>query len=149
MYQCSCLFEQFGPWVHLRVITEGRWNQNQLISAVLYLTALLLIQKEDGDWFNRLQEEECSVLASLKRYIFICVCLLYVGLHKNCWTDFHETWMKDGSRPWRDRIKFSCGSGWRDGSRTFFSLSLTLPERGRFFDITVNFSGINAEINCI
>lgn len=45
---------------------------------------------------------------------------LSAGLHKNYWTDFHETGMEDGSRPRIDPFYFWCGSGKRDESRIFF-----------------------------
>lgn len=49
---------------------------------------------------------------------------LWRGLHENYWTDFHETWMKDGSQSRIDPITFLWRSGWRwliqDSFLTFF-----------------------------
>ena len=56
-------------------------------------------------------------------FIFTCLLVgLSAGFHKNHWTDFHQTWTEDGT----DLISFWCWSRWRDGSRIFFSLSITL-----------------------
>ena len=47
----------------------------------------------------------------MKRWNVPCDCLftsvsLSAGLHKSFWTDFHETWMEDVSRPKIDPINF-------------------------------------------
>ena len=36
---------------------------------------------------------------------------LWSRLHKNCWTDFHETWMEEGSLSGINPINFWCRSG--------------------------------------
>lgn len=51
---------------------------------------------------------------------------LSTGLHKNCGTDFHETWVEGGSWPRIDPNKLWCRSEKRDEQRNLFSRSLTM-----------------------
>ena len=64
---------------------------------------------------------------------------LWAGWNKNYRTDFHKTWMKEGSLPRLEPINFWCRS------LNLFWLSLTL-RHGAFFNIFDNFSGNSAWI---
>ena len=63
-----------------------------------------------GEAFRCCQSGDSWGLMSPAGWLFCCLLGLSAGLDKNCWTDFHKTWMEDGSRPRKDLINLWCWS---------------------------------------
>lgn len=54
--------------------------------------------------------EEATRNTSAHRLFTLVFDCLSAGKHKNYWTDLHDTWMEDGSRPRIDPVNFWCWS---------------------------------------
>lgn len=138
----SCIFKKKRPWETKRLI----WSTTTLVKLLLFLQFYVLLTTEATKEEDRHVWPVFSI--NLIRRIFTSLCFvgLWTALQKNYWTYFHETGMKDESRPRIDPFKFWWGSGKRDGSRNLF---LSLLKLWISSDIFGHFSEENESWCCI